>query len=172
MNYNTFQQPAQSSNDLSDPHPSLQGYVYGVPNNRGERLAYPVPQIHAPRIYRPAAPFMTVSASFPQNVVTPRSSNERRYGIDMRACGKVKSDWWHHELPSFFVNPNPDPSSVAVRFFPDDGRGQGVALSECIYNGGMVDLMTPVASFLPANWAHIQGINLVLMVSTLLRRLT
>ncbi len=66
----------------------------------------------------------------------------RRLGMDLRAAGKDKSDHWHHYLQRRHCTINRNQldsaASLGVDFMPEDCVGVGVALTECLYDSGML----------------------------------
>ncbi|KAG5650303.1 hypothetical protein H0H81_012685 [Sphagnurus paluster] len=93
----------------------------------------------------------------------PSVAVPRRGAVDLTASGKVKSDYWHRGLPSEVVSRNHS-QFPGIRFFPSDGVGIGVAMSECEYTEGVAVPAQSVFQQLPPQMKHVKSGVLVITV--------
>ncbi|KAF8883818.1 hypothetical protein BD779DRAFT_1538605 [Infundibulicybe gibba] len=70
-------------------------------------------------------------------------------------------DYWHHGMPSEVVTRNHD-QHPGVFFFPVDGIGHGVAMTECEYGQGMVNPDVPCVKSLPPELRNVRSGSLVI----------
>ncbi|RDB27403.1 hypothetical protein Hypma_004347 [Hypsizygus marmoreus] len=86
----------------------------------------------------------------------------RRNAVDWTGQpGGVRSDYWHKGLPSVVVSRNHS-QFPGIRFFPADGVGSGIALTECEYTEGIAFPGQSIFEQLPARLQHIKAGNLVI----------
>lgn len=72
----------------------------------------------------------------------------RRGAVDLTGTGQVRSDYWHRGLESEVIFRN-HLQFPGIRFFPKDGVGSGVAMTECEYSVGMASATHSVFEQLP-----------------------
>lgn len=92
------------------------------------------------------------------------SKAPRRGAVDFTGTGKVKSDYWHKGMPSEVVSRNHS-QFPGIYFFPFDGVGSGVALTECEYTEGIAVPTQSIFKYLPTNLQHIKSGQFVITVS-------
>ncbi|KAG5644515.1 hypothetical protein DXG03_008257 [Asterophora parasitica] len=84
----------------------------------------------------------------------PQINIPRRNAVDFTA-GHIKSDYWHQGLASEVVSRNHS-QFPAVRFYPIDGIGSGVAFTECEYTQGIAMPGQSIFTQLPS---HLHGLK-------------
>ena len=94
-----------------------------------------------------------------------QSKAPRRGAVDLTAVSQVRADYWHRGLPFQVVSRNHD-QFPAITFFPSDGVGSGVALTECDYPQGIAAPAQSILTRLPASLQNItSGVFLITVCS-------
>lgn len=88
----------------------------------------------------------------------------RRGAVDFTAGGKVRSDYWHKNMPSEAVSRNHS-QFPGIHFFPIDGVGAGVAMTECEYTEGIAMPAQSIFDHLPSHLRSIESGVFVITVS-------
>ena len=83
--------------------------------------------------------------------------------MDFTGTGVIRSDYWHHGLTSEVVSRN-HAQFPGICFFPIDGVGAGVAMTECEYAVGVADPSQSVFQRLPPYFQHIKSGTFVISV--------
>jgi hypothetical protein len=83
--------------------------------------------------------------------------------VDLTGTGAVRSDYWHHGLTSEVVSRNHS-QFPGIPFFPRDGVGAGVAMTECEYAVGIADPSQSVFQCLPPYFQHLKSGTFIISV--------
>lgn len=116
----------------------------------------------------PACPsfFLPASSSASNNYREDAPPTEfpvvlRRGAVDLNGTGDVRSDYWHRGLRTEVVSRNHS-QFPGIHFFPKDGVGSGVAMTECEYCLGVAVPTQSIFQQLPSQFQQVKSGSLII----------